>query len=306
MKRIRNLVLCLLCGLARPAAAAQPPQPAGAARDSLLRAEVAAPDFLRASLVVVAPGREVYSAYGHSALRLECPSRGLDFCFTFEMDLSLSSRLDFVLRRARAGFAPAPTPLFLQQYRAEQRTVQVHPLNLSPLQEQELWRVLDREVKRGPAWRYDYPGVNCASMVAHALRQALGSDRLVYGPLPAGVGGTYRQVLRHISVGSPWARLFWEVALIGRGSRQGRPEETMTPAFLAQAWSQAQLVDSLGRRRPLFSGPVQTLYQAPLAGCGTWFTPWMALLLLLLLGSAAWGLYAKRKRTLLSYQSKHQ
>ena len=45
-------------------------------------------DFVVASLLVVSPGPAVYQVFGHAALRMQCPSAGLDNVFSFETDLA--------------------------------------------------------------------------------------------------------------------------------------------------------------------------------------------------------------------------
>ena len=42
------------------------------------------PNFVKASLLIMSPGDELYSCAGHSVLRLECPKFNLDYCFTYE------------------------------------------------------------------------------------------------------------------------------------------------------------------------------------------------------------------------------
>ena len=66
------------------------------------------PDFIQAYLLVISEGKAFYSVYGHAALRMVCKEKGLDYCFTFEMDMNKSSYLDVFTRKAKAGFAPEP------------------------------------------------------------------------------------------------------------------------------------------------------------------------------------------------------
>ena len=280
---------------ARGAVGTPPPTAADSAR---LAREALEPGFIRASLLVLEPGREVYSAFGHAALRLECPSKGLDYSFTFEMDTDLGATLSLLFHRAKAGFAAAPTPLFLRQYRAERRGVKAYRLNLNPVEKQTLWRNLDQEVAAGAHWDYDYPAVNCASMCIYMVEKSLANNRLTYHHLSPILNGTYRDVLHHISQNAPWARLVWDILLLGRGDKTGQPEDKMTPALLAEAWQHATLTDSTGHSRPLITGrPAALLPAGPRQEPG-WFTPAACALLLaglLCTGAAAGLLYRKRK-----------
>lgn len=60
------------------------------------------PDFIQAYLLVISEGKAFYSVYGHAALRMVCKEKGLDYCFTFEMDMNKSSYLDVFTRKAKA------------------------------------------------------------------------------------------------------------------------------------------------------------------------------------------------------------
>ena len=157
-------------------------------------------DFVRVSLITLGPGDKVYSLYGHTALRLECPSHGLDYCFTFEMALTADEQMRFLLSTAKAGFMAARTDLFFANYRKEGRSISQQQLNLLPQEEQQLWRMLDEELKRGAHWDYNFLTTNCSSMCVWMVERALtaGGEQLVYGTLPAALTGTYGDLLDYI------------------------------------------------------------------------------------------------------------
>ena len=69
-----------------------------------INALAADPDFIKVSLLIVEPGNQVYSQYGHAALRMECPSNNMDFCFSFEMNLSFWQKIKFFFSSAKSGF----------------------------------------------------------------------------------------------------------------------------------------------------------------------------------------------------------
>mgnify|MGYP000384638444 FL=1 len=131
------------------------------------------PDFIQAYLLVISEGKAFYSVYGHAALRMVCKEKGLDYCFTFEMDMNKSSYLDVFTRKAKAGFAPVPTSQFLDSYKQEGRGVKAFQLNLQPKEKQNLWKVLDEEAMNGSVWTFDYTSVNCMSMVTYAINKAI-------------------------------------------------------------------------------------------------------------------------------------
>lgn len=242
-------------------------------------------DFVRVSLLTLGPGDEVYSLYGHTALRMQCPSHGLDYCFTFEMALTPSEKLKFLFSTAKAGFIAAATDVFLHNYESQGRSITEHQLNLTPTEEQTLWRLLDEDMGRGPHWDYSFLTTNCSSMCIWIVEQALATEgeHIAYGPLPSCLTGTYRDLLAHISADAPWARLFWILRMGTKGQQQGQLADKLAPALLEEAWQQASLVDSAGRRRPVFAGQPRLLARQLHSPEPAVVTPVQALLLAIII-----------------------
>lgn len=91
--------------------------------------------FVTASLMVISPGNEIYSVFGHCVLHMQCPSKHLDYVYTFETE---PNYLKFFAGKSKACFVAVPTHEFLQQYKAEGRGVTEYELNLTPHEKQEL------------------------------------------------------------------------------------------------------------------------------------------------------------------------
>ena len=61
-------------------------------------------DFVRVSLVVSAPsGGALYSTLGHATLRMECPTYGMDYCFSSEIAQPMEEVWGFLAGKARVG-----------------------------------------------------------------------------------------------------------------------------------------------------------------------------------------------------------
>ena len=252
--------------------------------DSLVR-QAQDPDFIHASLVTLGPGEEVYSLYGHSAIRLECLARQLDYCFTFEMALTTDEELKFLFSTAKAGFIAAPTKTFFDNYRRVGRSIHEQQLNLSPTEEQHLWQLLDGEMKKGAHWDYSFLTTNCSSMCVWIIEQALlkSDEQITYGRLPEAVTGTYRDLLNHISADSPWARLFWNLRMGTKGGDEGELRDKLAPALLEEAWQEAMITDGRGNSRPIFCGSPRIVADQTLAATPTplLFTPLSLLFLII-------------------------
>lgn len=235
---------------------------------------------IRVSLLDVAPGPAVYAAAGHAALRLECPSAGLDYVFSYEMTLGLDQLAKFALGKANGGYLAAPTADYLAQYAEEQRTVAERQVNLTPRQKQALWQWLDSEIVKQMPYRYDYAHNMCSTMAIAAIEHTLGGERIDWGTLPQEVTATSRSAMRFGMRHAPWARLFWDTILGTEGDRIPTPKENMCPELLELSLRQARIITADGEARPFFVGSAAVFRQGT-EKPACWFTPWVCFALVL-------------------------
>ena len=233
-------------------------------------------DFVRASLLVIGPGDNVVTCFGHAAIRLQCPAHQLDYCFTFEMKLAEGEHMKFLTGQAKAGFMAAPTGLFIEQYKRQGRGITEYDLNLTPAEEQTLWRNLDREVGQEARWSYDFITVNCGSMCVWIIGQSLLGEHIEYRQLPAVLQGTYSDVMDYIAQDAPWMSLYFHMRYFSRRNDTGALADKMAPTLLAEAWQQAVLTDTAGNSRPVITATRQLAPQT-LATGPAWLTPMKAL-----------------------------
>lgn len=250
-----------------------------ASSDSLkaaaIDAEAEDDGFIRASLLTMTEGKPFYSVCGHVALRLECPSKDLDYCFSFEVDMRVSSNVEVFTRKAKAGFFAEPTKKFLAKYSEEGRGVTVYELNLTPKQKQTLWRVLDTEAAKGSVWAFDCTTVNCTSMLFYALGEAVAPGRIDLGTLPAETTGSLAHWEDYVMRQSPWVRVLLHAVLFTVDEATVNPEDLVYPEMLAAVLPKAQVVADAGNR-PLIKGKPTTLIEQTWQGEPFWLRPWMA------------------------------
>lgn len=120
------------------------------------------------SLLTCTPGDEIYSAYGHSAIRLKDAGRGLDVVFnygTFDFDTPffvpkfLCGTLDYML--SASNFSR-----FLEAYRREGRGVEEQEVILSSSQKRDIERFLFTNLQpENRFYRYDFFFDNCATRI---------------------------------------------------------------------------------------------------------------------------------------------
>ena len=271
-KFLHILCTCLLCcGVAT----AQVPA------DSIDRA-AQDEDFVRASLLVIGPGDNVVTCFGHAAIRMQCPTHQLDYCFTFEMKLAEGEHTKFLTGQAKAGFMAAPTGVFMEQYKRQGRSIDEYDLNLTPKQEQTLWRNLDREIAQEARWSYDFITVNCGSMCVWIIQQSLLDEHIEYQQLPTVLQGTYSDVMDYVGEDAPWLNLYFHVRYFSRRNDTGALADKMAPTLLAEAWQHALLTSPTGGSRPVITASRQLAPQTLRTG-PVWLTPAKALVIAIII-----------------------
>lgn len=197
-------------------------------------------DYITASILVVDPASEVYSMFGHCALRLECPTHNMDYCFTFEMSTDSKGIINFFTGQSMGGFKPAPTQDYLDYYQKEQRGITQYVLNLTPAEKLKLWKVVDEEVAKGHYWHYDYRRVQCVSMLIYLVGKAL-EQPIVYHNLPLQVQGTLRHQILTEGKAFPWSEFCFQTIKGSEVDVLEPIEEKITPRTLPLTWQQATI-----------------------------------------------------------------
>lgn len=240
----------------------------------------ALPTDLHAGFVIATSGPSIYSAYGHCAVHLTCPSHNLDYCFTFCMDATFEHYVQFFRGTALAQYACIPTEAFLRDYVEEGRTVVDHEINLSVDQVRTLWQLFDEECQRGPHFHFDFLRKNCSSMSLRAVERCLGGDQLTFGALPTAVSDTYRHFLREASAQRPWSYFVWGTLLGKVGEEKGTVEDKASPAYIIETLQHATFENVDGTSRPVLTGNTTTLVEGDHNWDRTAFPPMVALLVL--------------------------
>ena len=241
------------------------------------------PDDLTTSLLICQPGRSFYSGFGHCALRLQCPSHGLDVTFTYALDDNLANRIAMFRGNGAGRYSSVRTATFLKEYAEEGRGVMDYPVNLSIEQTSALWQILDGE-NASPRYRqYNFLHTNCASMCFYALERVMKKEEIVWEGLPEGCSGTYRNFVKDVSKGRPWTGLFWNTILGSAGEETGQLEDKLAPMLVEPVIAQAVISPANGAEppRPFLRGEPVRLVEHSLTYPHNSFTPTLVFALLL-------------------------
>jgi len=120
------------------------------------------------SLLTANPGDELYSVFGHSAIRVNDPHQNIDLVFnygTFDFDTP-NFYLKFVRGKLLYKLSVAPTEYFIPEYQFEGRAIYEQILGLTLAQKQEMFDFLiNNSLPENAYYHYDFFYDNCATRI---------------------------------------------------------------------------------------------------------------------------------------------
>lgn len=134
----------------------------------------------RVSIITCADGEEIYSTFGHSAIRISDPIKGLDYVFNYGVfDFNAPDFLwNFVTGKPLYRINCKNVDNFLLEYQYYNRSVKEQVLDLSLRQKQKVFYLLQENLlPENVNYVYDYFLNNCSTKVDSLFKIAL-SDSL--------------------------------------------------------------------------------------------------------------------------------
>jgi len=237
------------------------------------------PNFVRASLLVMGPGEELYSCAGHACLRMECPKFNLDYCFSYESEAVRDRVWAFLSGRLKMGMFAVPTADFLKTYAEEGRGVMAYPLDLPPDAKQRLWKLLDEKAAEGAELQYDFIRRGCAQSTIQYLFEAVRPYPIAYPPWSAKYDQTLRELFGVALADHPW-NLFILNFLVGTDVDANLPKikRVIIPADLAEFLRGVKVAG-----KPILAGEPVVLAPATAQAKRAWLNPVMAAVAFLVL-----------------------
>ena len=256
------------------------------------------PDFIHASMVVASPGEPFYSCVGHAAIRMECPSKDLDYCFSFEMEMEPSNELMFIFGKSKGGFVSVDSKEYFKIYQKERRGIKSYEFNLTPKEKQNLWKNLDEEVSKGMSWDYDFLGNQCTAMLIYILEKSLIQERVEYRNLAPPLTASYDDYCEAVAHDMPWTKLLMQIKYHTSDSGNLTFEDYITPELLFTTYQKAVFTDAQGRSRPVFIGKEKEINKNQLVISKIFFTPSIAFtaFIIVLISSIIWWRLRKRNK----------
>ena len=185
-------------------------------------------DSVRVSLLTCAPGSEIYSLFGHTALRYENPTKGEDWVFNYGM-FSFNTP-NFVMRFVKGEtdyqLGVVPFRYFEGEYAMRGSSVYQQELNLTEKEKENVIRLLrENYLPANRTYRYNYFYDNCTTRARDKVEQGI-EGKVVY---PKGVKEcSFRQIVREYTDGHEWSAFGIDLCL---GSEADEPIDERKQMF---------------------------------------------------------------------------
>lgn len=237
---------------------------------------------LRISLLTCAPGKELYSTFGHTALRVKDEQRGTDYVFnygTFEFGPDFYT--EFIRGKLLYFLSVQDFSDFVYEYQLQSRSIQEQVLQLNCNEKQKLYTALQVNAEeQNRYYRYDFLFDNCTTRAGDIVTRNTNSPVVFKNILPK-YHPTFRDLIHgYLDRGHQyWSKLGIDILLGAKLDRKVSNHEAMfLPDYLLKGFDSASLSG-----HSLVMSP-QTILQMPSPlKDKSFFTPAVVFVLLLVI-----------------------
>ena len=215
-------------------------------------------DSIRFSLLTCGAGEEIYSLFGHTAIRYENFTRGIDAVFNYGI-FSFNTPnfiLRFTLGETDYQLGVTSYKQFAYEYTWTGRDVWQQTLNLNAEEKKKLLALLEENyLPQNRIYRYNFFYDNCATRPRDQIERAVqGTLEYADDMTSFQTGISFRDIVHQYTIGHSWARFGIDLCL-GRQADKDitRRQMMFAPFYLKDFLAKAQLKNAQGMERPLVS-----------------------------------------------------
>ena len=230
------------------------------------------PDFVTVSLCIADPtdqSQDYLGMTGHSFLRLQCPTFGMDYCFSYESENIKGQLWDYLTGRLRMKMVTIPTDEYVEDYRVWKRAVHEYRINMPAEAKIGLWEQMDNHMMAEQDLRMDLFKFGCSNSLLRYVERALAPTQIVYNWPDKFVSKSAMEITEEHLENYPWTLLGIRI-LEGNNIRKlSTPKQKVIfPADLLEVWQQAT-IDS----EPMLTYNGDIVEAEPVVVKKSWVTP---------------------------------
>ena len=169
------------------------------------------------SILTCDPGNEIYSLFGHSALRIENSKNNLDLVVNWGLfefsENQFEFGYDFAKGRLNYFMGLQSMTNFIREYARSKRGVRQQVLNLNNKEKLKLLSLIEQNYRpENRSYRYEFFYDNCSSRIRDLLINVLG-DELEFNQSKKANEFTFREIIHEYLKYNPWLELGIDLVL---------------------------------------------------------------------------------------------
>jgi Domain of unknown function (DUF4105) len=246
-------------------------------------AQITTDESIRISILTCAPGDQIYSIYGHNAIRIIDSNKGTDMVYnygTFDFDTP-GFAIKFMRGKLPYVLSIADYYDFLDEYKYYKRAVTEQVLYLDTSQKQKIIQYLDLNMQpENRAYKYDFFMDNCATRLRDIINKNV--SNFDWDETKAS-GKTFRQMIKEYQQAMPWTNFGIDLIIGAPADRKTTlSEEAFLPDYLSTAIQYAQYKDPRQTGLQFRKTDILTFPPKPTVN-NFLLSPWMVFIILILI-----------------------
>lgn len=209
-------------------------------------------DSIRVSLLTCSPHDEIYSLYGHTAIRYEDKASKTDIVVNYGM---FSFKKPFFVARFVLGLTDYEMGIqdfndFCYEYQYFGSQVTQQEINLTPEEKGQLLKALQDNYANARVYRYNYFYNNCTTKARDIILKSINGKIEYKNAIDKSV--SFRDLIHGYNANYSWASFGNDLLLGFKADMQTtREEQQFLPDNLMRDFGQAKIVSADGSARPL-------------------------------------------------------
>ena len=209
-------------------------------------------DSIRVSLLTCSPHDEIYSLYGHTAIRYEDKASKTDIVVNYGM---FSFKKPFFVARFVLGLTDYEMGIqdfndFCYEYQYFGSQVTQQEINLTPEEKGQLLKALQDNYANARVYRYNYFYNNCTTKARVIILKSINGKIEYKNAIDKSV--SFRDLIHGCNANYSWASFGNDLLLGFKADMQTtREEQQFLPDNLMRDFGQAKIVSADGSARPL-------------------------------------------------------
>ena len=169
------------------------------------------------SVLTCDPGNEIYSLFGHSALRLQNPVQGYDLVVNWGLfefsENQFDFGYDFAKGRLKYFMGLQSATNFMEEYKGSRRGIREQILNLNKEEKFKLITLIENNYKpENRNYKYEFFYDNCSSRIRDLLKTVF-NEEIKFHSSSKSNKFTFREIIHEYLKYNPWLELGIDLVL---------------------------------------------------------------------------------------------